>query len=329
VTVIAAGSGGFLDDTIRRVKAWDDSRPRSLQADPGWSEVGGCRSALGFKLSGAWESDETDGWAATRGTAIHKLMEEVLAGVPGVRTEVTTSYRGIPGHADLVVIDESGVADWKTTKLANSLLWRSDETVLWEKRVQAQGYAAGLIDAGELGEDAKVRLVVIPADGTYADWWMWEESFDRSVADWGADRLDSVRRSLAAGEPLPKDKRITYCQVWCPFFSLCRAGDEPGDEDLITDPEAVAAVAAYAQAREEETAAKRRKDALAAEVRGLQGIAGEYRVGLSREGDKKLVLDENWIRADYAARGEQVPQVWTTGRAPSLNVTRIRKAAAK
>ena len=190
----------FLDDIIKRVRDYDASRPRSLQAEPGWSEVGGCRAYLGFRLEQAWHSDVTDTWAAQRGTAIHKYLEMILADVPGFRTEVTTSYRGVPGHADLVHIDDTSVTDWKTTRLVNALLWASDPKVLWEKRVQAQGYACGLVDAGEVSEDILVRLVVIPVDGSFGDWWAWEEQFDRSIADWGADRLDDVRARQAAGE---------------------------------------------------------------------------------------------------------------------------------
>ena len=65
----------------------------------------------------------------------------------------------------------------KTTSLANSKLWAADHSLLRPKRIQAHGYAAGLHDAGELPEDCTVRLLVIPVDGTFADWWAYEEKF--------------------------------------------------------------------------------------------------------------------------------------------------------
>lgn len=315
----------FLDGIIKHVKAYDASRPRSLQAEPGWSEVGGCRSYLGFRLDGAWESDETDSWGATRGTAIHKYLETILADLPGFRTEVTTYYRGIPGHADLVLIDDTSVTDWKTTKLVNSQLWQTSPEVLWEKRVQANGYAAGLVDSGELPEGALVRIAVLPVDGTYADWWCWEETFDRSIADWGADRLEKVRADQAAGEYLAKDKPYAYCREWCSFFSLCRSQDDPDAAEKITDPEFVAAIAAYGEATQKVTALGKEKDRLADVIRGLRGTAGEWRISLSKEGEKKLALDEAAVRADYAARGEPTPEFWKAGSAPRLNVTRIKR----
>src|SRR5450755_2973660 len=143
----------WIEQTIKRVRDHDAARPRSLQQAVGWSEVGGCRAAIGFRLDGAFTTDDTDTWAAQRGTAIHEYLEPILT-APGVRTEVDTIYRGIPGHADLVEPD--AVTDFKTTSLANSKLWASDHSLLRPKRVQAHGYAAGLVDAGELPEDCKV-----------------------------------------------------------------------------------------------------------------------------------------------------------------------------
>ena len=177
----------WIEDAIAAMREHDASRPRSLQTAVGWSEAGGCRAAIGFRLEGAWASDEPDTWAAQRGTAIHEYAEPILAkAFPSARLEVDTMYRGIPGHADIVEPDS--VCDIKTTSLANSKLWADDFSLLRPKRVQAHGYAAGLVDAGELPADCTVRLLVIPVDGTFADWWSYEEPFDRSLADEGADR---------------------------------------------------------------------------------------------------------------------------------------------
>jgi hypothetical protein len=202
----------WLDGRIKTVRDFDASRPRSMQSAVGWSEVGGCRAQLGYRLEGAWPSDDTDTWGAQRGTAIHAYLQEILA-APGVRMEVDTEYRGIPGHADIV--DAAGCTDIKTTKLANSMLWAADHKLLFEKRVQVHGYGAGLVDAGELPDDATMRLLVVPVDGAFGDWWAYEEPFDRSLADHGADRLEEVRRRMEAGERLPKDKPFAFCESWC------------------------------------------------------------------------------------------------------------------
>lgn len=314
----------WLNGTIKQVRDFDASRPRSQQVSVGWSEVGGCRAALGFKLDGTWPSDETDSWGAQRGTAIHEYLQPILA-APGVRTEVETSYRGIPGHADIV--EPTSVTDIKSTKLANSKLWAADHSLLRPKRIQAHGYAAGLVDAGELPHDATVRLLVVPVDGTFADWWVWEEPFDRSLADEGADRLEEVRERMAAGEHLPKDKPYAYCQTWCAFFSLCRSQDEARGE-VITDPEMVAAVAAYGEAHARYSAADKEKKRLADVIRGLDGIAGEWKVSLGKPGEDRDVLDDFRIRAEYEAMGRPLPMTVKPGSAARLTVTRVKKPAA-
>lgn len=313
----------WLDSVIKRVKDDDAARPRSTQAAVGWSEVGGCRSALGYRLEGAWASDETDNWAAVRGTALHAWLEPIIA-EEGVRTEVGTIYRGIPGHADIVGPDY--LVDIKTKTLASSQTWQRDPSTMRQARVQVMGYAAGLVDAGELPGDATIRLLIVPADGSFADWWVHEEPFDRGLADEGADRLDDVRRRLAEGLPLPKDKPLQFCSRYCPYVSICRPDANPDEAEIITDPELASAVAAYGEAVAIESAAKKDKDRLAPVIRGLRGTANGWRISLGKPGDSKTVIDEEWVRADYTSRGVPVPEMFTPGSRPRLSVTRIKAA---
>jgi hypothetical protein len=327
----------WLENTIKQVRDFDAARPRSLQSAVGWSEVGGCRAQIGFRLDGTWPSDDTDTWAAQRGTAIHEYLQNILGG-PTVRVEVETTYAGIPGHADLVdvyervtrVIGDTSVVDIKTTKLSNSQLWAANPNLLREKRIQAHGYAAGLVDTGELPEGCTVRLLVVPVDGTFEDWWAWEEQFDRSLADEGAARLDEVRERMARGEVLPKDKPYAFCATYCNFFSLCRSQDNPQVGEVITDPELAAAIAAYGEAVKAESAAKKVKERLGPMIRGLRGTAGDWRISLGQPGDEKDIPDEDAIAAHYAELGEVVPMTTAPGNRPSLRVTKITpKATAK
>ena len=315
----------WLDETIKVVRDFDAARPRSSQVSVGWSEVGGCRAYLGFRLDGAWPSDDTDTWAAQRGTAIHEYLQAILA-APGVRMEVPTSYRGIPGHADIV--EPSAVDDIKTTRLANSRRWAEKPSLMRPKRIQAHGYAAGLIDAGELPEDATVRILVIPVDGTFADWWCWEEPFDRTLADEGADRLADVRERMADGQALPKDEPYAFCAGYCEFFSICRSQDDPKAAETITDPELADAIAAYGEAVKTESAAKKVKEGLAPQIRGLRGTAGEWRISLGKPGDPSDVLDEDAVRAWFEQAGEPVPMTTKPGASPRLSVTRIKRKDA-
>ena len=50
----------YIDEVIKRVRDADAARPRSVQAEIGWSEAGGCRAYLGYRIDGAWPSER--GW---------------------------------------------------------------------------------------------------------------------------------------------------------------------------------------------------------------------------------------------------------------------------
>lgn len=320
----------WVDEAIERVRDHDRSRPRSRQARVGWSEAGGCRSALGFRLDGAF-ADETDTWAAQRGTAVHEYLGPIITGrgisAPGALLEVPTEYRGIPGHADIV--DDASVTDIKTTTLANSKLWADDHSLLRPKRVQAHGYAAGLVDEGRLPPDCTVRILVIPVDGKFTDWWAYEEPFDRALADEGADRVELVRAMIAAGEPLPKDMPYQFCESYCGFFALCRKPEEADEAAEITDPEIAAAIAAYGEANARYSAAEKDKKRLAPLIRGYSGhTADGWRVATSPPGDGKTELDEERIRAEYAASGRPLPEVAKAGNSPRLTVTRLKAVKA-
>jgi hypothetical protein len=316
----------FLDDTIKLVRDRDATRPRSTQAAVGWSEVGGCRAHMGYRLDGTWASDEPDNWAAIRGTAIHGLLEQILGSRPGIRTEITTSYRGIPGHADLIV-DEDSVTDHKTTSLVNAKRWAEDHSLLRQKRIQVHGYAAGLVNDGVLPRDCTVRLLIIPVDGTFEDWWAYEEPYNQALADEGVARLEDVRERLAAGESLPKDMPYQWCSRFCEFFSVCRSQDDPRAGEEITDPEFVSAIAAYGEAVKAETAAKKVKEGLAPQLRGLYGTAGGWTIGMSRQGAPKEVPDEDAMAAFFEAQGLPVPMTTKPGRSASLNVRKLKGAA--
>jgi hypothetical protein len=316
----------WIDQAIKRARDYDTARPRSLQRAVGWSEVGGCRAAIGYRLDGAFTTDDTDTWAAQRGTAIHEYLEPVIAD-PDVRTEVDTIYRGIPGHADLVGPDY--LVDLKTKTLANAKLWQNDISAMRQARVQVHGYAAGLVDAGDLPADCKIRILVIPVDGTFADWWCYEETFDRALADEGADRLEDVRARLAAGEDLPRDKPYVFCESYCPYFSLCRDPKTAHEAEQITDPELAAAVARYGEINAILNPLEKEKKGLAVMIRGLRGTAGDWKVSTGEPGEDKEVIDEDAIWRDYEERGAQVPMTVKPGNAPRLTVTKIKAPAAK
>lgn len=327
----------YLDETADIAAAWDASRPRSLQAELGVSELMGCRSAIGFRLMGAWESDVTDTWRAIVGTAMHDWLTETRkAALPHLLFDVDTTYRGTPGHPDEVDPKANRVAEWKFPRLSTSLLWQGDDEAFLPKRAQAHAYAAGLIEAGVLPEeDCTVVVAVMPVDGSYADWWTHEEPFDRRLADLGPNRRDEVQGMIDRDEPLPRDKPFAWCEEYCEFFTMCRGRGKAPESEPITDPESAAAVRMYGELLDEIRPLERRKKELAKEIRGMRGMVGDpaegvaWRVTMTEPSGSKTVTDFDAVEQQYAERGEALPTKTVPTSSPSLRVTAVKPPKTK
>lgn len=327
---------GYLDETVGAAVAWDRARERSQQVAVGMSELGGCRSAIGYRLTGAWESDATDTWRAIVGTAMHDWLTELRGkAFPHLEYDHHVSYRGTGGHPDEVDPVADRVAEWKFPRLSTSRLWRDDPEAFAAKRMQAHGYAAGLVDAGILTPACTVVVCVMPVDGTYEDWWTHEEPFDRAIADQGAARREQVEAMIAADQPLPRDKPFTWCEQFCEFFTMCRGATPAPENEPITDPELAAAGRQYGELLEQIRPLEQRKKALATELRGHRGVIGDpdagdaWRVAMTKPTGEKEVPDLDRMTAEYAARIGAVPTRTVPTSSPSLRVTRVKAPGAR
>lgn len=312
--------GDYLHRLIDAVRQDESERPRSQQVEIGWSEVSGCRAYIGFRLNGEWVSDDTDDWRATCGTGLHLFVGERDPGADD--HEVETMYGGVPGHADAV--DADSVTDYKFPTVAVSEGWRNDPEALAQKMIQLHGYAAGLVEAGRLPKDCTVRILVAPVDGTFDDWWMHEEPFDRAVADAGVNRLREVQQLVDQGLTPPRDMPYTWCERFCEFFSVCRNGLPPDDEE-ITDPELVSMIRQYGELGEDIAPKAKLRKRLAAEIRGHRGRAAGWRIGLTRPSGFKEVPDMDLVARDYEASGRPMPVRQVPTSAPSLRVDRVKE----
>lgn len=317
---------GYLEEVRGALVAWDQSRPRSLQQTIGWSEAMDCRAALGYKLSGEWETDDTDTWRAIVGSLLHQGVQEIRGKQnPDLRFEVDTVYRGIPGHADEVGPD--WVTDYKFPTVAVKDTWARDPhgEAFASARAQGHGYAAGLIAAGILPEVCTVNVLVCPVDAGFAEWWLWSEPFDRAVADTAAARLDDVKATHAAGGWLPREKPVAFCERFCGFFTTCRGADGPVSE-LISDPETVSMVDRYAEIGAVLGPLEKEKKRIALEIRGVRGITpAGVRVSMSEPSGTKPVPDLERIRRDYEASGIPLPTADVPTSSPSLQVRRPKR----
>lgn len=330
---------GYLAEVQAQVTAWDDARERSQQQEVGWSQVAGCRRYMGYRMAGEWATDDTDPWRAIAGTALHAWLGEVRrselraarradlqAAGKEAWFEEECRYGGIPGHADEVIPGDRQVTDWKFPSKASADLWH-DPKVLAEKMIQPHGYGSALLE--RLGGDPSrviVRLMVAPVDGTFADWWVHEESLSLAVADAAVERYREAEAMYQSGQDLPRDKPVWWCARFCEFASLCRPGlSGEREEDLpeIGDEELAAAVERYGLAKEQASEAEAVKDRVAPLIRGLRGTARGWRVTTSAPAyDWKP--DKDQIESDYAASGLEMP-MRRYPRKGSLNVTRVKQ----
>ncbi len=219
--------------------------PRTLQKALGPSEIGDeCQRKIAYKLLGVEETNVSDPWPTTVGTAVHAWLAETFEAMeakhPGRYLIEQRVHPGgdISGSNDLflqgassedsedvaVVLDKvSGtVADWKCKGVSGM------------KRVRqhppGQGYRlqAHLYGKGQKAAGYPVRwvsIVSLPKAGTLREMHVWSEPFREDLADWTLARFEALQLTIGAlevGEDLARlaaipAKSSGLCP-WCPYY---------------------------------------------------------------------------------------------------------------
>jgi hypothetical protein len=315
-----------LDLIWDELTAYDRSRERSQQSEPGASQLGSCRAAVLFRGTGAEPSDPRMNLAALMGTAFHAVAE-AAADWDDV-TEKRYSYRGVPCTLDRYWTRRDRITDLKTVKTAEDVEKVRREGPSRRQRWQVQVGAAAAIEAGLPVK--WVEILYLPrAGGSKEDCFLWVEEFDRGVADeaaaWHAEQMDRIRLvdgpATSADVDGLRDERMFFCRDYCEFFTVCRGADAlPSDEDYAD------AAARYDVGKRSEKAARELKREAAAELAGFVGTAGGFKV-TQVSGSSSFVLDTDAIAARAAdwelVTGEPLP-VRESFRSGHVNVSRAR-----
>src|SRR6266568_3698249 len=166
----------------------DRHRPRSMQLEPGISDVLGCRKRFAFKDRLSEHSDPGGSIIAILGTAIHAAAERAirLTGRSGILIEHKVTLDGIPGkldrYEDKTVIDLKTVSSWRFKSI---LLHGADQQHI----VQVDMYAKALTEEGY--EVESVRLDYLNRDtGKEVD---FSAPYDERMAQLGLDWINTVR----------------------------------------------------------------------------------------------------------------------------------------
>lgn len=310
-------------ELVDALVAQDDSRPRTQQAGPGFSSLGGCSRRVfhEIRLDEPCNAD-VERLPAIMGTAIHSAVERIWE-PPGKLFLPEIGLSGTPDRIHDGVLD-----DYKTTTLKN-VEWVRENGPSRQQRFQVHTYAytANLERSTELArfpedypdgwkypEIHTVRLIYIPRDGRSTDIHVHEEPYDPEVAEDAIEWFRGVMHAVHDEDAPAPEKDAAFCAKFCPFYGeLCSGKTEIAkNEPELDDPWLAAAAAQYAEGIALEKRAKDLKKAAAGALEGVRGIAGGYRVGWIRRQPGEA-LDADAVRAQYAARGERVPTKQVAG----------------
>lgn len=209
---------------------WNTSatHPRSQQSSIGPSQLGlACSRQIGYQIAGtAPVNFSVEPMPSLVGTGMHFWLADVFRrqAPPGrYLVEHSVTYRGVSGTLDLYDRRTASVIDWKFPRRATVRRTLSEgppRHYLW----QLQTYAAGLQSDGEA--PARVAVVYVPVDGSLTDVAAWSYPVNTAQADDAIDRLETVRRELAAAEhPGALPAQPSRLCPWCPYQRPGWTGD--------------------------------------------------------------------------------------------------------
>jgi hypothetical protein len=263
---------------------------RSQQAADGIigpSDIGFCRNKVALMVKGVAPTDSPPKWSAAVGTAIHNYVEAALkeahpdwlvGSIDKIQTTtVLPSGAEIMGHPDIVVPASNSVLDIKTV---DGFEWVKREGTSLQHKYQRHLYAMGLVQMGMLSPDnLLVGNIYFDRSGKESEPLVLVEEFDPTLTpeidSWVQDVIYAVKHNEDASRDVP----AAVCERICSHFTACRGALEIHDgAEPITDPELVAAVRMYVEARDAASAADRAKKEAQQRLLGVNGSTGDYNV---------------------------------------------------
>ncbi|MCZ7478837.1 hypothetical protein [Micromonospora sp. WMMC273] len=305
----------------------------SRERDPhhlGLSSVGTCTRRAAYALAKTPVSDRPpvrEARQANLGTWEHAgLLPRLSEQLPGSRVESKVRLRAagleLVGSIDLDDLD--GVVDLKTVGehrlAAVRRLWRP----FYHNRVQVSSYALARLQMGR-----PVRWVAyLYMDRASGAEEVVVEPFTNALALEVIDRVTLLRALSADPDRAPRDERgpgLSLSCDECPWLKRCWGPDaEPsvvGPQAVSTDPEIIAALADYDDARARASQAEAdKKWALARLNRAAYGTYGPYRYGRKRDIEE---TDRAAAEQRLVDLGEPVPKKKKRGAVDIKVVSRV------
>lgn len=230
------GPHPFSREIIKFVRAYDASRPRSLQKHLGPSEIGApCMRQLAMKLAGVEPCNDTaDPWFPIIGSAVHAWLATaldwyqyaVLGCTPDnprfiIEQRVHADSEGgysTSGSTDVYDVLHDRVVDWKivgTTTMRKVMKGTTPEEMVGPQyHVQGMTYAKGWKQRGF--DPQSVLIAFLPRSNFLHKMQLVEMPVDYAVADRAQERvaaIDALRRVVP-----PHQLPAGGCTIWCPFY---------------------------------------------------------------------------------------------------------------
>lgn len=231
------GEHPFKREIISMVRAYDASRPRSMQKHLGPSEIGApCARQLAYKLAGRLPvNDVADPWFPIVGTAVHAWLAtaldwyqyNVLGFTPDdprflIENRVHADSEGgysTSGSTDVYDLQYERVVDWKIVGVTTMRKVEKGQTPLEQVGeqyyVQGMTYGKGWMQRGL--RPREVMIAFLPRSNYLSRMKLVTMPFDPAAADRAQERVGAIEAMVAAGIP-PESFPAAGCTIWCPFI---------------------------------------------------------------------------------------------------------------
>jgi len=265
-----------MRDAVHKFES--DRDRQSVEGRLGISDIGFCRQYAAYVVKQQPATDDPPKWAAFVGTAVGDRVEYVVQHMfpiarrhLAVEVELPSGLK-LPGHPDIVT--PSGVIDIKTVDGLEVVKFTGASV---QQQFQKHLYAAALIQSGDLDEEtAWVANAWFDRSGRQPEPHVEIEAYDPMWLFWADEWLSDVTYAVRHNEDAAQDKPIQFCEVACPFFTVCRADDVVKDREgggLLVAPEHVQALSLYVEARKDKKAAERAMEDAQRALAGVSGVA--------------------------------------------------------
>lgn len=308
-----------VNEAIQNAANGTDRSAQQMEFKLGASNIGHCRQHAVLMIRQTPPSDERDKTAAFIGTVLGDAIEaQLIKDHPNWFSQVGghskfLSGGGVDTHADLVIPWEGSatVAEFEANEAARA----EDPSIekiyvqgVWDLKskdkldtvkdygpsqqqiFQLHQYVNAMIAKGLLNPDEPIWINDVYYDRSGAQpmpysFGMWyDPAILQEIDEW----VNDVKYAVIHEEDASRDKSREWCWAYCEYAKVCR-GNDTDVEGLIEDPEILSTVNLYVVANEQESAAKKLKKQLNAQIPpNLRGSTGTHNVRWVEVGESEM-----------------------------------------